>query len=178
MNPAPAPGPAADSPENILWRGSPSQWTNLGSYILCLLLAVAVAALYVVITPAQPLILLALALPALWALCRWIATGTERYELTTERIRVRTGLLSKTTQELELYRVRDYKVVEPFWLRLVGVGHVILVSSDRSTPQTTLRAVPGVTALKDQIRTHTERQRLRRGVRDLDVDPHTPPPKA
>ncbi len=173
MNPSPSPSP--DAPETVLWRGTPSQWTNLGSYILCLLLAVAVAALYLVITPAQPLVLLGLAVPALWALCRWTATRTERYELTTERIRVRMGFLSKTTQELELYRVRDYKIVEPFWLRLVGVGHVILASSDRSTPQTTLRAVPGVTALKDQIRAQTERQRQRRGVRDLDVDPHTPP---
>ena len=75
-------------------------------------------------------------------------------------------------------RIRDYKIVEPFWLRLVGVGHVVLVSSDRSTPQATLRAVPQVARLKDEIRTHTERQRQRRGVRDLDVDPHTPPPKA
>jgi uncharacterized membrane protein YdbT with pleckstrin-like domain len=177
MNPTPSPNPSAEAAENILWRGSPSQWTNLGSYILCLLLAAAVAALYLVVTPAQPLILAGLAIPFLWALCRWIATGTERYELTTERIRVRTGLLSKTTQELELYRIRDYKIVEPFWLRLVGVGHVVLTSSDRSTPQTTLRAVPHVARLKDEIRTHTERMRQRRGVRDLDVDPHTPPPK-
>ncbi len=176
MNPTPA--PPADSPENILWHGTPSQWTNFGSYLLCLLLAGAVVAVYLAMTPAQPLILIGLAIPLLWALCLWIATSTERYTLTSERIRLTTGLLSKTTQELELYRVRDYKVVEPFWLRLVGVGHVVLTSSDRTTPQTVLRAVPHATALKDQIRAHTERMRQRRGVRDLDIDPHAPPPPA
>ncbi|MBL9190195.1 MAG: PH domain-containing protein [Opitutaceae bacterium] len=174
MNPAPAPD--AEAPEVILWRGTPSQWTNLGSYILCLLLAAAIGALYRVVTPVQPLILAGLGLPALWALCRWIATRTERYELSTERIRVRTGFFSRTTQEIELYRVRDYSTVEPFWLRLVGVGHVILTSSDRSTPQIVLRAVPRVATLKDLIRTHTEHMRRRRGVRDLDLDPHAPPP--
>ena len=178
MNLTPAPSPSPESSENILWRGTPSQWTNFGAFLLCLLLAGAVIALYLVITPAQPFILLALALPLLWALCLWIATSTERDTLTSERIRITTGLLSKTTQELELYRVRDYKVVEPFWLRLVGVGHVVLTSSDRTTPQTTLRAVPQVAALKDQIRTHTERMRQRRGVRDLDIDPQSPPPHA
>jgi uncharacterized membrane protein YdbT with pleckstrin-like domain len=175
MNTPPAPAPAPDASENILWRGTPSQWTNLGTYVFCFLLTAAVIALYVVVTPPQPLILVALAIPFFWAVGCWIATGTERYTLTSERIRITTGLLSKTTQELELYRVRDYKVVEPFWLRLVGVGHVVLTSSDRTTPQTTLRAVPHVAALKDQIRTHTERMRQRRGVRDLDLDPHTPP---
>ncbi|MDP3071240.1 MAG: PH domain-containing protein [Opitutaceae bacterium] len=175
MNPEPASAPSPEAPEIVLWHGSPSQWTNLGSYFLCLLLAAAIGALYLVVTPVQPLILAGLGLPALWALCRWIATRTERYELTSERIRVRTGFFSRTTHDLELYRVRDYSTVEPFWLRLVGVGHVILTSSDRSTPQTVLRAVPRVAALKDLIRIHTEHMRRRRGVRDLEIDPHTPP---
>jgi hypothetical protein len=34
-----------------------------------------------------------------------------------------------------------------------------------------LHAVPRAAALKDLIRTHTERMRQRRGVRDLEIDP-------
>lgn len=162
--------------EDLVWRGTPSQWTNFGTYFFCLILAGGVVAAYFLINPAapEPLILAGLAIPVLWGLCAWIGTQTNRYEITSERVKVTTGLLSRRTSELELYRVRDYAVIEPFWLRLVGCGHIVLATSDRTAPQVTLQAVPHAARLKDQIRTYTERMRQRRGVRDLEID--TPPP--
>jgi uncharacterized membrane protein YdbT with pleckstrin-like domain len=168
-----------ESQETLVWRGTPSQWTNFGTYLFCLLLAGGVVAAYYFVEPraTQPLILLGLIVPVFWALCRWIATRCIRYEVTSERVKVTTGLFSRRTNEVELYRVRDYSVVEPFWLRLVGCGTVVLLTSDRSTPHFSLHAVPHAARLKDQIRTSTERMRQRRGVRDLEVDsPSSPPP--
>jgi uncharacterized membrane protein YdbT with pleckstrin-like domain len=159
-----------ESTETALWRGTPSQWTNFGTYFVCLLLAAGVIAGWY-FNREQPLILAGLTLPLLWALGRWIATRCHVYEITTERIVIRTGLLSRHTNELELYRVRDYSLVEPFWLRLVGCGDIVLATADRSTPHVILHAVPRATELKDQIRAHTERMRQRRGVRDLELDP-------
>jgi uncharacterized membrane protein YdbT with pleckstrin-like domain len=164
--------------ETILWRGNPSQWTNFGAYFLCTLLTAGVIAAYILISPRQPLILLGLIVPVIWAFSRWLATKFHRYEITTERIKLSTGLLSKHTSELELYRVRDYAVVEPFSLRIVGCGNIVLTTADRNTPQLILGAVPGAAALKDQIRTHTERMRQQRGVRDLEIDPPAAPPSA
>jgi uncharacterized membrane protein YdbT with pleckstrin-like domain len=166
-----------DSEETPLWRGSPSQWTNLGAYFFSLILAAAVVAGYFYIPPANrtPLVFVGLVVPVVWAVGRWIGTRCYLYELTSERIKITTGLLSRRTNELELYRVRDYSVVEPFWLRLVGCGHIVLVTADRTTPEIILRAVPRAATLKDQIRTHTERMRQRRGVRDLEIDPPQPP---
>ena len=161
--------------ENLVWRGTPSQWTNFGAYFFSLILAAGVVAGYVLVSPRQPLILLGLIVPLLWMLGRWIATKCQRYEVTSERIKITTGLLSRHSTELELYRVRDYAVVEPFWLRLVGCGNVVLATSDRTTPQVVLRAVPGATRLKDQFRAHTERMRQRRGVRDIEIDTSNPP---
>lgn len=167
----------AESTESLLWRGSPSQWTNFGAYLLCLLVAagIVVAAWY---TPAanQRWVLLALIVPGLWALVRWVGTRRHVYEVTTERVKITTGVFSRRTSELELYRVRDYSVVEPFWLRLVGVGHVVLVTADRTTPEVELCAVSRAATLKDQIRLHTERMRQARGVRDLELDPQPAPP--
>jgi uncharacterized membrane protein YdbT with pleckstrin-like domain len=162
---------ADNTQETLVWRGTPSQWTNFGAYLFCLLLAAGLVIAYVIVSPPQPLILLGLIIPFLWALARWIGTRCHRYEVTSERVKITTGLLSRQTNELELYRVRDYSVVEPFWLRLVGCGNVVLVTADRTTPQFVLRAVPHAASLKDQIRTHTERMRQRRGVRDLEIDP-------
>jgi uncharacterized membrane protein YdbT with pleckstrin-like domain len=159
--------------ESLVWRGTPSQWTNFGVYIFCLILAAGVVVGYFFVTPPQPLILLGLIVPFLWAVSRWIATRCQRYEVTSERVKITTGLFSRRSNELELYRVRDYSIVEPFWLRLVGCGDVVLVTADSSTPSFVLHAVPHATTLKDQIRTHTERMRQRRGVRSLEIDPGT-----
>src|SRR5687768_16721591 len=106
-----------ETEETLVWRGTPSQWTNFGTYFFCLLLAGAVVAAYffVPIPQQTPLIFAGLAVPVLWALGRWIATRCQRYEVTSERVKITTGLLSRRTHELELYRVRDYSVVEPFW---------------------------------------------------------------
>lgn len=167
MNPSPN-----EPSETLVWRGTPSQWTNFGTYLFCLILAGMIVAAYFFVSPGapQPLILAGLVVPVFWALARWIATACNRYEVTSERAKITTGLLSRRTNEIELYRVRDYSVVEPFWLRLVGCGDVVLVTSDRTTPNFVLHAVPHAQRLKDQIRTHTERMRQRRGVRDLEVD--------
>jgi len=156
--------------ETVVWRGTPSQWTNFVTYLFCLLLAGGVIAGYLFVSPPQPLILAGLVVPALWMLARYIATRCQRYEITSERVKVTTGLLSRHTNELELYRVRDYSVVEPFWLRLVGCGNVVLMTADSSNPSFILRAVPHAATLKDQIRTNTEQMRQRRGVRSFEVD--------
>ena len=165
-----------DSQETLVWRGTPSNWTNFGTYFFCLLLAGGVVAAYFFVSPPQPLILLGLAVPVIWMLASWIAIRCHRYEITSERVKITTGLLSRKTNELELYRVRDYSVEEPFWLRLVGCGNVVLVTADRTSPSFVLRAVPHAATLKDQIRTHTERMRQRRGVRELDIEPPSTTP--
>lgn len=166
----------SETEETPVWYGTPSQWTNFGVYVVCLLLAAGVIAAYFLVNPAtpEPLILLGLIVPVLWGLGRWIGTSCHRYEITSERIKITTGLLSRRSSELELYRVRDYSVIEPFWLRLVGCGHIVLATSDRTNPQVVLHAVPHAARLKDQIRAHTEQMRQRRGVRDLEID--SPPP--
>jgi len=156
--------------ETLVWKGSPSQWTNFGSYFFSLLVAAIIAAAYF-LTPAGPLLLIALAGPLGYILVRWLGTRSNVYEVTTERIRSSSGVFSRRTTELELYRVRDYTVVEPFWLRLIGRGDLIIESADRTSPHFVIHAVPGVAALKDQIRTHTERMRQLRGVRDFEINP-------
>jgi uncharacterized membrane protein YdbT with pleckstrin-like domain len=159
------------SEETVLWKGSPSQWTNFGSYFFCLILIAGIIAAYYFTPNNPPLILAAIAVPVLFGFIRWWQTRSQKYEITTERIRTSTGILSRRTSELELYRVRDYTVVEPFWLRLIGRGNLIIETSDRSSSNLIIRAVPGVNALKDQVRIHTERMRQLRGVRDLEINP-------
>jgi uncharacterized membrane protein YdbT with pleckstrin-like domain len=137
--------------EKELWRGTPSQWVNLPWYILWLLLFWLVIPLFIL----------------LW---QWLVIRTTVYELTSERLKLRRGVLNKHLDEVELYRVRDYKFEQPFFLRLFGLGNILLQTSDRSHPSVRLRAVRGGEQLYERVRAAVEESRARKGVRELDVE--------
>lgn len=136
--------------ERLIFRGSPSQWENFGVFLVAGLFG-------------------ALVFPLFWALWRWLETRSTRYEVTSERISHEFGVLSKRVEEVELYRVKDTAFDQPFWLRLVGLGHVVLRSSDRSDPVLVLRAVRDGRALRENIRGAIEKIREKKGVREIDV---------
>ena len=173
----PAPG-AAGEPERTVWEGGPSQVVNLAQYLLWgAVFAVVVAAGIAIVGSmgaASPLVLaLACAIaavPLAIVFWKWLVVATTRYELTTQRLRTRRGVLNKHLDELELYRVRDYKLEQPFFLRLFSLSSVILQTSDRSNPVLTLRAIPRGDSLREQMRTYVEEARMRRGVREVDMD--------
>lgn len=147
----------SDSPEKTLWSGCPSAALDFWLNLACVLV-----------------------LPIPWALVRWIQRRNHRIEITTERIRVTTGVFSKRSDELELYRVRDITFDAPFLLRMFGCGTLILNTADTTTPVLTLAGVPADNALRDGLRRAVEECRDRKRARVselggvLDVDDPTP----
>ena len=81
-----------------------------------------------------------------------------------------SGVLNKTTTEIELYRVTDTQFEQPFWLRLVGLAHVVVISSDKLSPQTQIRAVPEARELREQLRALVETRRNVKGVRVSELE--------
>lgn len=94
----------------------------------------------------------------------------QRYELTTERLKTQTGVFSKITHELELYCVRDMLFEQPFFLRLFGLGNVVLMTSDVSTPTLTLRAIPDADNWREKLRRCTEERREQKRTRLTEVE--------
>ena len=164
--------PIASAPtETILWSGHTSQWVHFWYYLFCLVIAVGIA--FAATIPALftgGLAYLALIIPLLMWLIRWWVTKCTAYELTSQRLRIRTGVLNKKVDELELFRVKDYSMEQPFLLRLIGLGNISMVSSDASHPNVALRAIPGVEDVREKLRTAVQAERDRRRVRELDVD--------
>jgi phosphoglucosamine mutase len=109
------------------------------------------------------------AVPLAIAAWKWLVVATTEYELTTQRLRTRRGVLNKHLDELELYRVRDYKLEQPFFLRLFSLSTVILQTSDKSNPVLVLKAIPRGDSLREEMRTYVEEARTRRGVREVDM---------
>lgn len=137
--------------EQTLWEASPSQVTNFVPYLLLSILA--------------PLVLPLLAI--VWI---YLVTRCTRYELTSHRLRTSHGVLNREVNELELYRVRDYRLEQPFFLRLFGLSTLVLMTSDTTDPVVRLRAIPNGRHVLDQIRSLVEDRRRAIGVRELNIE--------
>lgn len=139
--------PQADSgePESVVWTGTPSQWTNFWCFVLCILI-----------------------IPIPFAIYRYLKVATTNHELTTERYRITQGILGRTTEEVELYRIRDTALTQTLIERILGLGTIEISSSDERTPVVHLRSIKEPIVVREHLRTLTEKMRKRRGVRDID----------
>jgi membrane protein YdbS with pleckstrin-like domain len=164
--------------EEPVWRGSVSQWKNFGWFAVQLLVATAIVVIFVLLRQSSspeiqkfsPYILLLLALPIFIATRRYLQTKCTIYEVTTERLKTTEGVLSKTTDTLEFYRVKDIERQQPFLYRLCGIENVQLNTSDTSSPLVIIEAVSQSIGLADVIRNQVEKVRQQKGVREIDVE--------
>ena len=101
----------------------------------------------------------------------WLKTKSLSYRLTTQRLFVRKGLISKRVEEIELFRVKDVTVNQGIIQRMLGFGTIIVLSSDDSTPKVVLMGVPKPNDVKEEIRTHYRAARKREKVRATEFIP-------
>jgi uncharacterized membrane protein YdbT with pleckstrin-like domain len=135
------------STENVIWKGSSSQWKNFWWFVSCLLV-----------------------IPIPWAIWAWLKVKCRTYTLTTERLLIEDGVFNKSQDTLELYRVRDLQVTEPFWQRLFGLQNIQLLATDITTESVVLDFMPKAAGLPDHFRKQVEECRQRKRVREVGVD--------
>ncbi len=164
--------------EEIVWRGSVSQWKNFGFFLFQVLIAAAIVIIFILlerlaspeIRSFSPYILLLLVVPIFIAAKRYLQTKCTVYELTTERLKTTEGVFSKVTDTLEFYRIKDIETQQPFLYRMCTIENVQLNTSDASSPVVFMEAVPHGAALADKIRNQVEMIRQQKGVREIDVE--------
>ena len=105
---------------------------------------------------------------AIWT---WLEVTSVSYEVTTERFRRSSGFLSRRTEDLELYRIKQTTFDQPFILRIFGLANVMIVSSDVKTHRWIIGAIPVRDAkfLWEELRGQVERLRTLKQVREQDV---------
>ena len=94
----------------------------------------------------------------------WMRSVSTTYEITTQRIRIERGLLSKTKDNVELFRIDHFDLFKPLGMRLLGQCMVHLRSSDPGFASVVLLGIPGLEALSDTLRECSLRERTRRKV--------------
>ena len=145
---APAAPTATDTgPEEVLFEGRPAVLAGLGSLLLTI-------------------ITLGIA-----AIVFWVRSLNKHYRITTQRVVIEHGVLSKRMEQIDLYRVTDYVVERPFGQRIMGTGNLVLEATDKTTPELRIERIKtDVMKLYERLRAATESEKRRRGVRVLDVE--------
>ena len=103
---------------------------------------------------------------------RWLKNRSASYEITDQRLIIKRGILFKTIDEIELYRIKDVRLGYSLLNQMTDIGTITLISSDRTTSggEFTLRDIPMARDRREGLRKLVDRARQRRGVRELDVD--------
>ena len=156
-------------PEQPIWTGSPSQVKNALSFLFAAILALAILFLSLIVWFWPPGVGF-VGIPVIYALCRWLAVGAQRFELTSERLLCSRGFLSRTTDSLELYRVKDMRIIQPLHLRLFGLENIELLTSDETSPSIFIDHIPSSFRLLDKIRAQVEACRVAKGTREVEVE--------
>jgi len=155
----------SETQEQIVWEGSQSQVLNFGIFISMGIVSLVIIVLSLMFFPLAAVLVI---LPLIYIFIKWLIVRNHRYKVTTERIFYTTGIFSKKTEALELYRVRDVDMYEPFWQRLFKLGNVALTTSDKTAMNFLLKAVPNPGELMNNIRKNVELRRDVKRVRGVE----------
>ena len=131
----------------------------------------------IVLTPALsergvglwPLALSAVGLIVL--LVKWVQNLAATYEITDERVIIRRGIIFKSIDEIELYRVKDVRLDFTLLNQWAGIGTLCVSSSDETTRAGDLLMthVERAQQRREQLRRLVDTARQKRAVREIDM---------
>lgn len=88
-----------------------------------------------------------------------------RYMLSEDRLFLSKGFLSVRDDEILLYRVRDISTSRTLFQRLLGLGTVTVLSSDKTCPTLVMKNIKDPIGVKELLHEKVEQMKLRRRLR-------------
>jgi membrane protein YdbS with pleckstrin-like domain len=150
--------------EKDLYVGHPAVIYSI-SQVLPIIVAIAAAAVAIIAgAPVAYAVLGFVLLVAIICLRYYLKSVRIHYQITSQRIKLERGLLSKVQESLELFRIDHFEVRKPLGMRLVGQSSLHLFSSDAELESFYIYGVPNLEALADTLRTCQLRERSHRGL--------------
>lgn len=150
--------------ERVLFNGHPpvifsaSQWLVI-PVLLALAFAAAIAGADLAAMTALAVLLILLRF-----LSYWVKSMSRRYNITTQRISIERGLLSKVRESLELFRIDHFEVHKPFGMRLLRKSALHLFTSDQELANFYIYGISGLEEMAETLRECQLRERARRGL--------------
>jgi uncharacterized membrane protein YdbT with pleckstrin-like domain len=178
-SPVLAPPPGDGAAERELWQGTPSAKAMVGTIVGAVLFSIVVSlAVYIAYRPLLTLLagmsddlgreldqhrdtvfLVAVGLVAVVVGGRLARLGwrlavlkSHRYRITNQRVVVESGVLAKRIDELDMRTVEDLDFRQSAFERLLGIGDITVISSDRTDARTRLVGIARPRDLRELLR--------------------------
>ncbi|WP_174596135.1 PH domain-containing protein [Sphingomonas azotifigens] len=102
---------------------------------------------------------------------RWIGNKSTLYEVTDDRMILYRGIVRKSIDEVELYRVKDVRLDYSIVNQISGIGTLTITSSDETTRggPLVIRDVEYAKERREKLRELVSNARRLRGVREFDM---------
>lgn len=159
----PEEGPAGE--EKLLWSGRASYKTMIGHwalYVVGLVGVLVLALTYGLKGAVAVLVWLLVILPGLYLLFKTLyLRWSVGYRLTEQRLFTDRGIIGRLTDQTELIRVDDVRVRKGPVQRLMGVGDVIVISTDATDGEQVIRGIENPDEVAEHIRNRM--RKLRKG---------------
>jgi len=104
-------------------------------------------------------------------LVKWFQNLAATYEITEERLIIRRGIIMKSVDEVELYRIKDVRIDFSLLNQMAGIGRITIASSDETTRDgdLVLPEVQKARERREHLRRLVDTARQRRRVREIDM---------
>jgi uncharacterized membrane protein YdbT with pleckstrin-like domain len=169
----------APGPEEQLWEGNPSAKAMLGAILGTVLVAALVPLAVYFLYPLALGLLGGVSRDADVGIARnrgtidtvvWLAVlvvviirlvrlgwrlavlKSNHYRVTNQRIIAETGVFSKRIEEIDMRLIDDFQLEQNFLERVLGIGDITILSSDRTAAQLVLLGLPRPRELRELIR--------------------------
>lgn len=103
-------------------------------------------------------------LPLVHAVYCILWTATYRCTITNQRMIMRYGVFNPISDESELFRFRDYKVIQPWYCRPFKRGTVMFWTTDQANAQFALLATKRPVEVRNTVRRLAQEARQAEGV--------------
>jgi uncharacterized membrane protein YdbT with pleckstrin-like domain len=102
---------------------------------------------------------------------KWFGNLATTYEVTPDRLILHKGIVNKSIDEIELYRVKDVRIDFTIINQIADIGTITIASSDETTRDAPLaiRDVAQARARRETLRELVDTARRQRGVREIDM---------
>lgn len=152
-------GEGAVGPETPVWEGRGDWRYQISAVAMFLIVSVVILILlgFFIDTKGKnwlwwlgAIVVLAFGVRMAWILI--VHIYATRYRLTTQRLFIDRGILSRTTDQLELIRVDDVRVRQRLLDRMFGIGSVDVLSTDVSDAKMSIIGIGNPDTVAEHIR--------------------------
>jgi len=134
---------------------NPSQWMNLG---------------WLTMVPVSYFIHpYACALAIAIYIYKYFEVDCWRYEFYDDCVIERKGVFSVTRESVNYFRIKSVMVDEPFWMRLLGLSIVKVITSEQFKQEIIFQAVGNGEGIQSFLQENARIERMNMGIRDFDV---------